>query len=141
MIAEKLEKLAELKNKGVITEKEFNEEKQNLLMLYSKEEASRKNTGFSWKNFGISFLIALLYTIIYVNTIETASIVTLILFISVTSFFVYYGKKVEFTKYKNGVKPIWIVLGMFLLNGIAVWMLSYQFLKIQDGNAELKESE
>lgn len=69
MNLEKLEKLNELREKGVLTQKEFNEEKKKLLTEKDEEkknnkEESKSNVlaligGISWKNVIFSALIAL----------------------------------------------------------------------------------
>ena len=63
MDIEKLEKLSELKEKGILTEEEFNAQKKELLSSKASQETKMS---FSWKNLGVSFLITLVVVLVEV---------------------------------------------------------------------------
>lgn len=58
MNIEELEKLNSLKDKGIITQKEFDEQKKKILGNKSTPQEASK-TKINWRNVGISFLYAL----------------------------------------------------------------------------------
>ncbi|MBQ8785359.1 MAG: SHOCT domain-containing protein [Alphaproteobacteria bacterium] len=68
MDIEKLEKINELKEKGIISEEEFNKMKKELMSETQSHNAIEKNSnqkeGINWKNVGISFFMILIYTVL-----------------------------------------------------------------------------
>ncbi len=148
MNIEELEKLNELKEKGVITQEEFDKKKEE--MLSGGNKAQKQTSIINWYNLGISFLFGLgslgiliiiplmLYAIdrnVPEATIENLRYLINFIVAIIMSIIAY---KLETKKYKN-VAPIWAtLLGVFLFGPLGVWLVSYDFLQIKDGLKELK---
>lgn len=127
---EKLEELNSLKEKGIITEEEFNEHKQKLLS--KDDDKSNSSKGFSWRNLGVSFLGAVLYMILafYIDSIIPGSYK--ILNIIAAIFFAVIALKMNI---KYSCLLIFFVIIWW--GPIGIWAAVYQFLQIRDKNVEL----
>ena len=155
MDTEKLLKLNELKDKGILTQEEFEAEKKKILSsLDTKEKKVEKNIphkqpkkGINWSNVGISFLISSISSalVIYVTLSlygqedgmeisrvilgPVAGIIMCVLAFSVKS-----------GKYKNYTHPIVIFVAVLLLGPLGIWLSLYEYLQIKQGNAVLKDA-
>lgn len=145
MDIEKLEKLNELKEKGILTEEEFNIQKKELLGVNEKRIEQIKNKkGVCWKNFALSFLIAFLWLIVFIgarilfkinNNLEIVYLILTAICMAVIAY------KLKTEKYKN-CAPVWgVVIGILFFRVLAIWIILYQFLQIKDGNAILKDTK
>ena len=155
MNIEELEKLNELKEKGIITQEEFDKKKEE--MLSGGNKAQKQASNMNWYNLGISFLCGLgsfgiivaiphiLYAMnINVSEGRVGDIKSLIFFLFglIMSIMAY---KLETKKYKNAT-PFWatfLVIGFVgslvsWLGSFAIWFESYELLQIKDGLKELK---
>lgn len=138
MNIEKLEKLNSLKEKGILTQEEFDKQKEMLL--------SSSKKGVNWKNVGISALFTLLFFTLQIV------IVAVIKYITQDSQSNYYqisnilpaiiltilAKKYKFSDYKNCTPAIGAFIGIMLLGPIATWAVTYQYLQVKHGNAVKK---
>lgn len=150
MDLEQLEKLNELKEKGILTQEEFDIKKKEI--LNNKEvTASTKQMGVNWKNVAISFGITLGYFLVFIiyygvifsfnESKEVLDIAGIIYRLLTAVVFTILAIKFETKKYKNTV-PAWAAfVGILFLREIAVWMISYQFLQIKNGSRELKTNQ
>lgn len=157
MDIEKLEKLTELKEKGVLTQKEFNEAKKKLLSEKdekkdSKKEIKNDSTSFlgkiSWKNIIFSALIALsgyvlfialsfldnMYLFsgdyIFVSRVSWGVMAVILTLLSIR------GK----TSHYQYTAPAWVIFpAVFFFKFFGAWFAIYQLLQIKKGNAVLKE--
>lgn len=155
---EELDKLNNLKEKGILTQEEFDKRKEEIL---EKQNNSSKTKGFAWSNLFISFFIALIgllvslglsVILIYCNTtdfpddyISYAIYMVIGLLLSCIAF------KLESQKYKKTPSFIAIIIGFAIfalptLLGIfggflASWVVLFDILQIKAGNKELKSSE
>ncbi len=144
MDIEKLEKLNELKEKGIITEEEFNAQKKDLLSSNPTQEAK---TSFSWKNFAISFAIALIVLLFEVllalgispdvdspDFTGTLQVLNIALAIVMTIIAV----RLKTSSYKSKL-PAWgVFLAILFFGCIGFWVAMYDILQISQGNVELK---
>ena len=144
MDIEKLEKLNELKEKGIITEEEFNAQKKDLLSSNHTQEAK---TSFSWKNFAISFAIALIVLLFEVllalgispdvdspDFTGTLQVLNIALAIVMTIIAV----RLKTSSYKSKL-PAWgVFLAILFFGCIGFWVAMYDILQISQGNVELK---
>ena len=157
MDIEQLEKLNELKEKGLLTQEEFDKQKKALLTPEAANKAPVKNKkGVNWKNLGKSFIITLFWFlgVIFITSIITDVTITkdstitedkaikgftnLLYFLSAIGFTII-ASKLETKKYKNYC-PAWeIFIGVWALRELGVWIAVYEFLQIKQGNATLKE--
>lgn len=150
MDLEKLEKLHELKEKGILSAEEFEKKKAELLNENKTAQTTTSKKGISWKNVGLSFLFALLYLIIMIG------IGSLIAYIAdnITDkeleyigrfanlicgiILAFIAKKLNTSQYEK-CAPIWgIIVGMLLVGPLGFWIVTYQFLQIKQGYAVLK---
>lgn len=162
---EKLEKLNELKEKGLLTQEEFDAEKKKLLQpakpkiekkieILSQEnikenssnENSEKNRKFSWKNFFLSLFITVIFLLLFGfiavsfgHSTEDFKGIYKVLTLFVATLFALYAIKKETYKYKNGAPAFGVFIGIAFLGPIGIWLISYQFLQIKNGFAEIKE--
>ena len=156
MNIEALEKLAALKEKGIISDAEFEIQKQKLLNDTPQPTAvytapiNKVNKGINWANWFISLLFALVYTVlsgILADAMEISDehlpsffgIINIITSIPLTI----YALKVKIAKYKGITfcrQPGSIWIAMLFLGPIALGRLLYQFLQIKQGNAVLEDS-
>lgn len=147
MDLEKIEKLHELKEKGILSDEEFEKEKQKLL---NDDEASQfefqKKKTINWKNVGISFLISLVWFLCYLIVGQIISIACdidvfdayVVLNIITAAILALISIKFETKKYKNCSSAIVIFIVAVLITGPCVWAAIYQFLQIKQGYAVLK---
>lgn len=159
MDIEKLEKLNELKEKGVLTQKEFNEEKKKLLAEKdekkdNKKEIKNDGTSFlskiSWKNIIFSALIALSGYILFIALSFLDNMYLLsgdYIFVSRVSWGVMaviltiLSIKHKTSNYQYNA-PAWVVFpAVFFFKFFGAWFAIYQLLQIKKGNAELKNGE
>lgn len=157
MDVEKLTKLNELKEKGILSEEEFNKMKQELLSdntdNHSVKIKSNKNKGVNWKNVGISFLIS-------VGTLGIAFIIGAILeemgilydekqwkafwrifYIFLGVIYAIIASKLETKKYKDCAGAFLVFIVFLFFAALGQWACTYQFLQIKQGNAILKEKK
>ena len=162
MNLEKLEKLNELREKGILTQEEFEAEKKKLLQADipnvkpkvkpQKQEIQNKDTKesqtFSLKNFIISFFMMICYLIlliIIVGALDASDkdvggihlVVTTLLAILMT----FYAIKIETYKYKDCSSAWAIFLVIIFLGPLGIWGATYQFLQIKGGLAKLEDSK
>lgn len=142
MNIQKLEKLNELKEKGILSKEEFEKQKQELLVDNKGNNPPPK--GINWKNFWISFIISLFWSFIVEIACfvvdDSFTIFVLLLVLSAIGLTIV-ASKLETKKYKNCC-PAWeIFIGILLLRGLGVWIASYEFLQIKQGNAVLKDKK
>lgn len=144
MDIERLEKLSELKEKGIITEEEFNAQKKELLSSKTSQETK---TSFSWKNFAVSFLIALIVVLVEVllalginpdvdspDFTGALQLLNIALAIVMTIIAV----RLKTSSYKRKL-PAWAVfLAIVFFGCIGFWVAMYDILQIKQNNAELK---
>lgn len=152
MDMEKLEKLHELKEKGILSDEEFEKEKQKLLSDDETPQArmqnSEKRKTTNWKNVGISFLCVVLYIVIgsiIVNAAGEENYTYLInIFCGIVMAII--AKKLTPQKYnipfarmyRSGSPFVVVFMFIFLLGPIGLWLVIYQFLQIKQGHAVLK---
>lgn len=157
MDIEKLEKINELKEKGIISEEEFNKMKKELMSETQSHNAIEKNSnqkeGINWKNVGISFLIAVatfaLGFLIGSILEETGDIADenqwvrfwQIFYIFIGVIYTIIASKLETKKYKNCAAAWAVFLVFFLTGALAQWACTYQFLQIKQGYAVLKDKK
>lgn len=149
MNIEELEKLNSLKDKGIITQKEFDEQKKKILGNKSTPQEASK-TKINWRNVGISFLYALgsvLVTSVIATIImyaysdlseKTSTILGRIIYVIWAIIISVIAYKYETKKYKKNA-PAWaIFIGVALFQALGVWVASYDLLQIKSGLKELK---
>ncbi|MBR5598745.1 MAG: SHOCT domain-containing protein [Alphaproteobacteria bacterium] len=158
MDLEKLEKINELKEKGILSEDEFNKMKQQLLsdntVNNPVKAESNKKKGVNWKNVGISFLITVatlvILGIVGVILEETGIIIAdenewkafwRFFYIFLGVIYAIIASKLETKKYKNCAGAGTIFLVFFLFGPLAQWAGTYEFLQIKQGNAILKDKK
>lgn len=150
MDIEKLEKLNNLKEKGIITQDEFDNQKRKLLENKKSPKSKTAQTSINWNNIGIAFLFALgsfvLALIVsaiiqYINppiSENTKTGLVKLLFVLLSIILALIASKYEVKKYKN-TAPVWAVfVGVLLFDALGVWIVSYELLQIKSGFAELK---
>ena len=152
MDIEALEKLANLKDKGLITQEEFETQKQKLMNDNPKTNTNvtnaTKSKGICWENVGISFLIAILYLLfkafiivlidngdIKTDTLKNLSFGINIIFGIVMAI---YASKLKMSQYKNCGGAGGTFIGIWIFGELGVWIIFYQILQIKQGNAVLK---
>lgn len=149
MDIEQLEKLNELKEKGLLTQEEFDKQKKALLTPEAANKAPVKNKkGASWKNLGKSFIITVLWCfaigfIAYmfgfvVDDSNKESLSLLLCFLSAIGLAMI-ASELETKKYKHYFSAFGIFFFSFVLGPLGVWIAFYQFLQIKQGNAILEE--
>lgn len=156
MDVEKLEKLNELKEKGVITQEEFNAMKQQILIgnenNIDTKIKSNKNKGVNWKNSGISFLISVgIYSIAYIILCileefyicpeEYLRGVGIGMNLAIAGIFQELAKKHKTHLYKKCDSPSLMFIMVLFFGPIGVWAATYEFLQIKQGNAILKDKK
>lgn len=148
MDMEKLEKLSELKEKGLLTQEEFEKQKNALLNNTKDDQHVTQKKGINWKNVVLSFLITIVIVVLIGSISPIYSYVTgdriehlfTIINIICAMIFTFIAMKLETKKYK-GYCPAWeIFIGIVCLQGIGIWIAIYEFLQIKQGNAILKET-
>ena len=147
MNIEKLEKLCELKEKGLLTASEFEEEKQKLMASSSSGEEVRSK-GINWKNVAISFLVAI---VVYIITIPVSKMVgnnevsvfltSVIMQIFMAIVLTVMACKVKMGRYKNCPSAVAVFIFTLFLGVIAVFFVTYYYLQIEEGCAILKPSK
>jgi len=151
MNIEQLEKLNELREKGIISQEQFETEKEKILHANSDEKSCdslSKPKKINWKNFGISSFIAVIYFIfIFLQSdIEFDDVILykqglyVLLNLVISAVFTLYAIKINTYKYEN-CAPAWFVFFVILVTGfLGVWIVTYQFLQIKTGFALLKKN-
>lgn len=161
MDLEKLEKLNELKEKGILTQEEFDIEKKKLLQpekievekkaeiktQKNENKTSDKTNKINWKNCLISFFVMNFWmfllgfiSAILTHTTENVASIYKILIILVAIIYAFRAITKETYKYKN-CAPAWgVFLAITFLGPIGIWLISYQFMQIKKGFARLKET-
>lgn len=138
MNIEKLEKLAELKKTGILTQEEYEEEKKILLSGQKESLPKEVKEKINWKNIGLSFIYVLMLYFVLIGVAglliekNTALEKGLLVAIPVT-IFAGLAYKFETVKYKNGSGVIGSMIGVFVLGPIAAWVFTYHILQIKDG--------
>lgn len=159
MDIQKLEKLTELKEKGVLTQKEFNEEKKKLLSENEKKKDSKQEikndsllflSKINWKNIIFSALIASLGYVLLIVLSFLDHLLNLSgdwVFVSRISWglsaviMTVFTIKLQASKYKY-CAPAWVVFPVvYFLKFFGIWLAAYQLLQIKKGNAVLKNGE
>ena len=151
MNIEQLEKLNELREKGIISQEQFETEKEKILHANSDEKSCdslSKPKKINWKNFGISSFIAVIYFIFifFQSDIEFDDVILykqglyVLLNLVISAVFTLYAIKINTYKYEN-CAPAWFVFFVILVTGfLGVWIVTYQFLQIKTGFALLKKN-
>ncbi len=144
MDIEQLEKLSELKEKGIITEEEFEEQKKDLL------SPKPTHKGVSWKNIGLSFLIALAVSVVEVilalgvsADVDSSDFTTAInlLNIALAIVMTIVSIRLKTSSYKSKL-PAWgVFLVIIIFGSLGFWVAMYDVLQITQGNAEPKENK
>lgn len=137
MNIEELEKLNELKEKGIISQEVFNQKKKEIL----KDVESR----FSFKNLLLSFAVMCLYCLVlgiaYACVSDNAEIVRMTL-VSLNIFlgllFYVFGKYMGTNKYTYFSSDAMIFWDVFLTGPLGVWYVAYGFLQIKSGHVKQK---
>lgn len=146
MDIEALTKLSELKEKGLLSQEEFEKQKAALLSGRIENQVSTKNKkGINWKNVGLSFLMALLWVffVLFISgmfsvVVDDSTILSILLIVTAVLLSII-ASNLETQKYKNCC-PAWeIFIGIILLQAFGVWIALYEFLQIKQGNVTLKE--
>lgn len=154
MDIEKLEKLTELKEKGVLTQKEFNEAKKKLLSEKEDNKKEIKNDGtsflnkISWKNIIFSALFALSGYVLFIalsfldniyllsgdwGLVSRVSWGVMAVILTILSI------RHKTSNYQYNA-PAWVVFpAVFFFKFFGTWFAVYQLLQIKKGNAVLKE--
>ena len=145
MDIEALTKLNELKEKGVLSQEEFEKQKAILLNDGIESQVSTKSKkGVNWKNVGKSFLISLLYSIIIgciASSIDEELLTNFlksVWFIS-AAFMSILAFSVKSGKYQNCSSAGAVFLAVFCLGPIGIWWSLYEYLQIKQGYAVLKK--
>lgn len=161
MDLEKLEKLNELKEKGILTQEEFDIEKKKILQpeeinvegnvkikpQKNEIKISDKTHKINWKNCLISFLVMISWifllgfiSVLFTHTTENNASIYKILITFVAIIYSFRAIAKETYKYKN-CAPAWgVFLAIMFLGPIGIWLISYQFLQIKKGFAKPKET-
>ena len=159
MDLEKLEKLNELKEKGILTQEEFEAEKKKVLQsdTSKKDETSIKEINnvelvtnspkTNWKNVGLSFLLAVVLSILlgiiainFSNTADEIFSTAYVLYTFISVIMTFYAMKIKTYKYERCC-PAWeIFIGIIFLQAIGIWIAFYEFLQIKQGYAKLKNT-
>lgn len=151
MNIEQLEKLNELREKGIITQEQFEIEKKKILQSDSDVKSCNnlsKPRKINWKHLGISFFIAVTYFLLICflsaffqhYTESKDSILPPLVYISAV-IFTLYAIKIETYKYKYCSSAWAIFFYIIFCIPLAIWIVSYQFLQINTGCASLIESK
>lgn len=147
MDIEALTKINELKEKGILTQEEFDKQKQILLNEKSNNKVSVKNKeGVNWKNVGISFVISLIYSIIILfiygvyGEVMGKNFFKAICFVSAVVVAIF-SFTLKSGKYQNCSSPVAIFFVVGLFGPLGIWAALYQFLQIKQGNVALKEGK
>lgn len=156
---EELDKLNNLKEKGILTQEEFDKRKEEIL---GKQNNSSKTKGFAWSNLFISFFIALIgfllscalsAILIYHNTTDFPNDYMLYLIYMIIGLLLScIAFKLESQKYKKTPSFIAIIIGFAIFSHpkcflgsiggfLASWVVLFDILQIKAGNKELKSSE
>ena len=165
MDIETLEKLVNLREKGVISEQEFESEKQKLLSNAPAAEVTAptatKSKGVNWNNIGISLLIvflifvvnSLFVVILYANNSDMSNEARItIVMLPWAIIYTWLSIKMNTKKYERCGHPIENFIGIMLLSLIALpvqyvlgylymYYLTYNLLQIKSGNAVLKSAK
>ncbi|MBP5698802.1 MAG: ankyrin repeat domain-containing protein [Alphaproteobacteria bacterium] len=150
MNIEQLEKLNELREKGIITREQFEIEKKKILQSDSdvKSYDNLSKPKINWKHLGLSFSISVIYffLICFLSaffkyaTASKDSIFPQLVIISAV-FFTFYAIKKETYKYRYCSSAWAIFFYIIFCIPLAIWVVSYQFLQINTGCASLIESK
>ncbi len=135
-----LNKLNELKSKGIINEEEYLKLKNETSNRYPAETDVKIN----WKNCGIAFMCAFgIYGLFYIAVVMTDMNKNIIQAISyvIAGIVGYISYKLKTDKYKNGYSPVVAIIVIGLLGPIALWCIIYDWLQIKGGHRELKSPE
>lgn len=160
MDLEKLEKLNELKEKGILTQEEFDIEKKKILQpeeinvegnvkikpQKNEIKISDKTHKINWKNCLISFLVMISWifllgfiSVLFTHTTENNASIYKILITFVAIIYSFRAIAKETYKYKNCASAWGVFLAIMFLGPIGIWLISYQFLQIKKGFAKPKE--
>ncbi|MBR5599439.1 MAG: SHOCT domain-containing protein [Alphaproteobacteria bacterium] len=149
MDIEKLEKINDLKEKGIISEDEFNKIKAELITDATNNKDAKidnnKKNRINWKNLGMSFLITsgvfiLSFLILGIDATDVnIKGFSLAVSMIVGIIYTFIAIKLETKKYKNCCPAGFVFIGCYLVGAIGIWILTYEFLQIKQGNAILKD--
>jgi len=141
MNLEKLEKLNELRENGILTQEEFEKQKKELLMNDGDKISTFSEGKFSLKNFFLSLLGTLIFLVAFLSLQHFVPIRSL-WFIGALMFAAFprmFLDSVKSQKYKKCMSPTTAAwLGLFF-GPLGLWIAWYQYLQIKQGNAVLKE--
>ena len=141
MDIEALTKLNELKEKGILTQEEFDKQKEALLNSTGVNQPV-KSASIDLGNLIISLLGALIYFFI-AGSIGNVGVKNA--FIVVGFFSAIIVALIAFSlksgRYKNCSSPLAIFFVILILGPIGIWGALYQFLQIQQGKAVLNEGQ
>lgn len=144
MDIQKLEQLCKLKEKGIITEEEFEVEKKKILNISAvNQNINAQSEGINWGNalyalVATGFPLLFLAIFFYVGMDNGSLIPFFIVFVIEAFIFLLRAQKKQTYLYKNCLTP-WVLFGLILISGpIAMCVALYQFYQIDDGLAEFK---
>lgn len=153
MDLEKLEKLHELKEKGILSAEEFDQKKAELFNENKEIQTASIKKGINWRNFGIAFLCAFLYFVVMVSfgtiivyvfedtTDSGLNCINKLANLVCGIILAFIAKKLKTSQYEK-CAPIWaIVLGMLWFGAFCFLIIIYQFLQIKGGHATLKSQK
>ena len=147
MDIEALTKLSELKEKGLLTQEEFDKQKKALLdTKIDNKTSAETQKGINWKNLGISFLICLIYFLLvaciagsYTDDEKAMKIIAQVFALIAGIIMAILSFSVKSGRYKNCSSPVVIFFVIALVGPLGIWAALYQFLQIKQGNVALKE--
>lgn len=141
-----LEKLNELREKGILTQEEFEAEK-NKIFYANRSKCAKQNspvkmnyTFFStvnWKNLGISAIVAILYACIamIVSQKDFAIIIIVTAFILMLT-----SIKIKTDNYQKGAHPVTVFWCVIWLSMFGVLWVAYLYLQLFQGNLIPKDN-
>lgn len=155
---DELDKLNNLKEKGILTQEEFDKRKEEIL---ERQNNPSKTKGFAWSNLFISFFIALIgfflccaisVVLINYNTTDFPDdYISYVIYMVIGLLLSCIAFKLESGKYQKTPSFVAIIIGFAIfalptLLGVfggllASWTVLFDILQIKAGNKELKSAK
>lgn len=126
MDIEKLQKISDLRDRGILTESEFEEQKRKIM----NEDVIKASQAINWQNITVSIFIAIGY-IIFLGMLKNSIFMYVNIIVGII--LSYKSFKLRTNEYEKGISWFWTFILIIFLGPIILGFILYKILQIKDG--------